>query len=96
MDAFTPALKGALAAYVLVNGGDLPRILGLADSELPPELDDGIRGGLHNVVKLLAWSLPGTLDELSAPGPRAAALLESAVGEARRLRERGAGPELRP
>ena len=93
---FTPALKGALAAYVLVNGGDLPRILRLADAELPSRLDDGIRGGLHNVVKLLAWSLPGTLDGLAAPGPRAAALLESAVGEARRLRERGAGPELRP
>jgi hypothetical protein len=93
---FTPALKGALAAYVLVNGARLPRILALADAELPEELEEGVRGGLHNVVKLLAWSLPGSLDAVAAPGPRGAALLESAVAEARRRRDRGEGPDLRP
>jgi hypothetical protein len=93
---FTPALKGALAAYVLVNGARLPRILALADEELPGELESGIRGGLHNVVKLLAWSLPGSLDTVTAPGKRSAELLAAALDEARRLRQRGNGPELRP
>jgi hypothetical protein len=93
---FTPALKGTLAAYVLVNGANLPRILELADTQLPEELDEGIRGGLHNVVKLLAWSLPGCLDDVPARGPRAAALLESARAEAHHCREHGRGPDLRP
>ncbi len=93
---FTPALKGALAAYVLVNGARLPRILALADEELPSELASGIRGGLHNVAKLLAWSLPGALDGVAAPGQRSAALLESALSEAHRLRSDGDGPGLQP
>ncbi len=93
---FSPALKGAIAAYVLVNGSRLSEILALADRELPSELEEGIRGGLHNVVKLLAWSMPGSLDALTAPGPRSAALLESALDEARQLRDRGEGPGLRP
>ena len=93
---FSPALKGAVAAYVLVNGAQLPRILALADAELPAELDGAIRGGLHNVVKLLAWALPGCLDPVVAPGPRGAALLAAAIGDGRRLRDRGEGPDLRP
>jgi hypothetical protein len=93
---FSPALKGAMAAYVLVNGARLPRILALADEELPDDLEEGIRGGLHNVVKLLAWSLPGALDTLKPPGARSAALLQSALEEARQHRQRGEGPDLRP
>jgi hypothetical protein len=93
---FTPALKGAIAAYVLVNGGQLPRILALADEDLASEVESGIRGGLQNVVTLLAWSLPGCLDGVAAPGPRGAALLEAALGEARRRRDHGDGPGLRP
>ncbi len=92
----TPALKGALAAYVLVNGGQLSRILALADQDLPADLAETIRGGLHNVVKLLAWSLPGCLDGVTAPGPRGAALFESALSEASHQRLHGEGPELRP
>ena len=93
---FTPALRGAVAAYVLVNGSQLPGILALADGELPADLENGIRGGLHNVVKLLAWSLPGCLDGVVAPGPRGAALLESALDDARLQRDSGDGPALRP
>ena len=93
---FDPALKGSLAAYVLVNGGELPRILALADAELPDELEEGIRGGLHNVVKLLAWSLPGCLDGVTAPGARGAELLRSAITDAGARRELGEGPGLRP
>lgn len=92
----TPTLKGAMAAYVLVNGARLPRILALVDGDLPGEVDEGIRGGLHNVVKLLAWSLPGALSSLEAPGERSTALLESAVTEAHDLRRQGLGPALRP
>jgi len=93
---FSPALKGAIAAYVLVNGARLARILSLADRQLPPELENGIRGGLHNVTKLLAWSLPDALDEIAAPGPRSSDLLRSAISEARQLRDRGDGPGLQP
>ena len=93
---FSPALKGAIAAYVLVNGAQLPDILSLADRRLPPELESAIRGGLHNVTKLLAWSLPGSLDEVAAPGRQSTALLHAAVNEARRLRDSGTGPGLQP
>ncbi len=93
---FSAALKGAVAAYVLVNGPRLQRILSLADRPLPTELEDGILGGLHNVTKLLAWSLPGSLDDVVAPGPGSARVLRSAVREARRLRDLGGGPELQP
>jgi hypothetical protein len=93
---FSPALKGAIAAYVLVNGGRLREILSLADQRLPTELEPGVRGGLRNVTKLLAWSLPGSLDGVVAPGRTSADLLRSAVSEARRLRDRGDGPGLEP
>ena len=55
-----------------------------------------IRAVGGDVVKLLAWSLPGSLDPVTAPGPRSGALLTSALDEARRLRDRGLGPDLRP
>ena len=93
--AFSPALKGAIAAYGLVNGSSLARILALADLDLEAELGEGIRGGLHNVLKLLAWSLPGRLDGVTAPGPVSAELLISALREAAELRAQGRGPELR-
>ena len=91
----TPAVKGAVAAYVLVNGSRLPQVLSLAEADLPAELDEPIRGGLYNVVKLLAWALPTALDAVQPPGPRAAELLESAIREAADRRRSGEGPGLR-
>lgn len=92
---FTPTLKGAVAAYVLVNGSSLDQILSLADQELEAELGLAIQGGLRNVTKLLAWSLPGCLEGVAAPGSVSAELLASAVREAEELRAGDEGPDLR-
>jgi hypothetical protein len=89
---FSAAVKGAVAAYVLINSHDLGDILELADTEYEDNLREGIIGGLQNVLQLVEWSLPGSLAAIERPSTAGRALLEEAIDTAITQRAVGEGP----
>lgn len=91
---FSAAVRGAMAAYLLINSADADRILGLANTSGETDLERAVAGGLHNNLKLLEWSLPGCLENLQAPTQHGDRLLAEAVAEARQRRKLGEGPGL--
>ncbi len=91
---FGAAVRGALAAYILVNSADLDRILTILDGHYEAELGAAIAGAVENVLKLLEWSVPGCLGAIDCPPGRGGELLASAVAQAEINRNRGEGPGL--
>lgn len=91
---FGAAVRGAVAAYLLINSADAAAILRWVDAPLETELGQAVRGGLHNNLKLLEWSIPGCLADVVAPAPRSRELLAEAIADARARRRRGVGPGL--
>jgi hypothetical protein len=87
-------IKGAVAAYTLINSRDLGRVLQIAEADEDPEVAESVNAGLFNTLLLLEWTAPGCLESVEPSTPRVHQIVERAAELARFTRAKKLGPPI--